>query len=208
MAAAPAPEVPRPETPPTPARRPAAALASRSTSQLVGAIGAGVVVAAAVVGWWVFQSGSPRAAAAAPIALAPSPVRYVPASAPAAEPPLTADRLTPAPTGSIDLALAPGSAGSRDSSAVFPMPPGAVVVRIQIDHEGAARERYAVILSSRGLRVWAELNMAPRAPGAKGATLQIPTASLPAGEYHVTLSGGELQAKRLEPLADYSLRVR
>ena len=181
----------------------------RTGSPLVGAVAAGVAVLAAVGGWWAYQSSSPRAATVEN-APAPAAAQYVPVSTRpvAPPPPLTAASLTAAPSGPVALVLSPGSVGNREGAAVLTMPPGANVVNIQIDHDGPAHERYAVIVSTRAReRVWTELNMAPRAPGAKGVVLQIPVESLPSGDYLVTLSGGALEARRLEALADYTVRV-
>jgi anti-sigma factor RsiW len=207
---APAPESPKPAALPPPRPKPLMA-AGRTTSPWIGAAAAVVAVVAAVTGWWVFQSSSPKAAPApseTPAAAAtPATVVTVSSSRPAAyEPPLTRDRLTVTPPGPVALVLAPAS---HESSALLTRTPGADYVRLQIDHDGPERERYAVIVSTRGRqRVWTEVNMAPRAQGAKGVILQIPADSLPAGDYLVTLSGGTLETRRLEPLADYSLRVR
>jgi hypothetical protein len=180
---------------------------NRVSSPVVGAIAAGVIVAAAVAGWWMFRSSRPAVSAVAPVAIvAPLPVSR---PAPAPEPPLTRERLTPSATGPVALVLAPGSVASRDGGAMLVIPDGADVVRIQVDHDGPPRERYAVIVSTRsGLRVWAESKMAARAPDAKGVVCQIPAESLAPGDYLVTLSGGALQARRLQAVADYSLRVR
>jgi len=181
----------------------------RKGSPLVGAIAAGVTVLACVGAWWAYQSNSPKAATVEN-APAPAAAQYVPVSMPVAPPPpLTAASLSAAPSGPVALVLSPGSVGNHEGAAMLTMPPGAGVVRIQIDHDGTARERYAVIVSTRAReRVWTELNMAPRAPGAKGVVLEIPAESLTSGDYLVTLSGGALQARRLEALADYTVRVK
>jgi hypothetical protein len=112
-------------------------------------------------------------------------------------------------SGPIALVLAPGSIGSGERSAVLTMPPGADVVRIQVDHDGPARQRYAVLVGTPDReRVWTELDLTTRAPGAKGVIVEIPVSSLPAGEYLLTLSGGATGARQLEAVADYSFRVR
>jgi anti-sigma factor RsiW len=181
--------------------------ARRSTPMLIGAVTVVVVVSAAAVGWWALQSTSPRAAAVQADSAPPAGER-VPPALPAAQALPTADRHT---TGSvpITLVLAPGSIGSGESRAVLTMPQGADVVRIQVDHEGAARERYAVLVGTPDRqRVWTELNMAARAAGAKSVILEIPASSLPPGDYVLTLSGGAMGVRRLEALADYSFRVR
>jgi anti-sigma factor RsiW len=180
-------------------------VARKPPPAFVGVVAAVVIVAAAVVGWWRFQSTDPQAAGQ-PAAPAARP--RVPFSLPPAPAQPAADH-HPNLSGPIALALAPGSTASRDGHAMLTMPQGADFVLIQIDHEGPARERYAVIVSTpERQRVWTELNMTARAPGAKGVILEIPAASLPAGNYILTLSGGATEAKRLEAVADYSFRVR
>jgi anti-sigma factor RsiW len=202
----------RETSPPKPARAAAPILSSRSASQnpIVGVIAASVAVGAAAFGWWMFQSKSSPAAGTTQSASAPIALETAPVPAPAAPPPpLTADKLTVTPPGPVGLVLAPGSSGSRESTALLTKQAGSEYVRIQIDHDGSPRERYAVIVSTRDrVRVWTELNMAARAQGATGVILQMPADALPNGDYLITLSGGTLQARRLEPLADYTVRVR
>jgi anti-sigma factor RsiW len=194
---APQPEKPRPATP-----QPAS---NKSVSPLIAAAACIGAVAAGVGGWWVYQSRRPSAAEAVQAAAATPAEQHVPVSMPIAPPQPTPVRLTTTPAGPVDLVLAPG----RDGSAVLTISPNAEVVRIQIDHDGPVRERYAVIVATRDRhRVWTESSLAGRTPDAKSVILQMPAASLPMGEYLLTLSGGPLQARRLEFVADYTLRVR
>lgn len=182
--------------------------ATRSRPALIGAVSAVVVLIVAVVGWFAFQSTSSQAAPAGPNIPPPAAGQPGQPASPDPQPVSAATHHTSTP-GPITLVLAPGSAGSRDDSALLTMPQGDDVVRIQIDHDGPARERYAVLVgTSDRQRVWTELDMTARAPGAKGVILEIPVSSLPAGHYILTLSGGAQGAKRLEALADYTFRVR
>jgi anti-sigma factor RsiW len=197
----PQPEKPRPATP-----QPAS---HRSISPLIATAACVGAVLAGAGGWWAYQSARSKAAEVVQAAPAPPAEQHVPVSMPIAPPQPTPVSLTTTPAGPVDLVLAPGTASSRDGSAVLTLSPSAEAVRIQIDHDGPVRERYAVIVATRDRhRVWTESSLAGRTPTAKSVILQIPAASLPAGEYLLTLSGGPLQARRLEFVADYSLRVK
>jgi len=207
QAAAAAPLTPAASAPaaaPSATRRPAT-----SPSTMFGVVAVLGVAVAIGAGWWALQSSRPQPAGTpapqAPVAQTAEPA---PVAAPAAAPEPALDELHQVAEGPVALVLAPGSAGSGASNAVLRIPAGADSVHIQIDHAGAARERYAVVVVTRdGQRVWTELSMPPRAPGASGVILDVPAASLPAGEYLLTLSGGALRARRLDALADYTVRV-
>jgi hypothetical protein len=180
--------------------------AKKATSPVTAAIAAGLVLVAGVAGWWAFQSKGPQVNAGIPAASAPSEGRPIALSMPAAPPPVLV--LVSATPGPVALVLAPGSASTRETSATLAIPAGADVVRIQIDHHGSGYERYAVVITRERQRVWAESAAAPRAAGASGTIVQFPADTLAPGDYLVTLSGGAMQARKLQYIADYALRVR
>jgi hypothetical protein len=180
--------------------------AKKTTSPVTAAIAAGLVLVAGVAGWWAFQSKSPQVSAGIAAPSAPTEGRPIALSMPAAPPPVLV--LVSATPGPVALVLAPGSASTRETSAMLTKPEGADVLRIQIDHHGSGYERYAVVITRERERIWAETAAAPRAPGASGTIVQFPAGTLAAGDYLVTLSGGAMQARKLQYIADYALRVR
>jgi len=184
----------------------AGVVAKKPTSPVTAAIAAGVLLVAGVAGWWALQPKSPQVSAGVSAPSAPSEGRPIALSMPVAPPPVLV--LVSATPGPVALVLAPGSASTRETSATLAIPAGADVLRIQIDHHGAGYERYAVVITRARERVWAESAAAPRAPGASGTVVQLPADTLASGDYLVTLSGGAMQARKLEYIADYALRVR
>jgi anti-sigma factor RsiW len=178
-----------------------------SPAGLRWSLAAAALVLVAAAGWWLIGGRAPAAETGREARRAEAPTDQARPAVPTPTP-VAGKEEGEAPGAVVSLMLLPGlTRGPDQAGASVSLSPGARTLHLRLEHEGEARRVYAVSIRTPEEReVWSAARLSP-VPTGPAVVVDVPASTLAAGEYVVTLTGGD-EDGRATVVAEYSFRVR